>query len=417
MSLKGKLQRMKKHMVFDEGEHKKEKDEQKNKLFENHAEIPFLEEWETFGMKPFFFEDEYCLIREVEYPLSHRHGLYRFSELDEVMQLWNQSSLSHTLSAKGYNKNSLFFFDTETTGLGGGAGNTIFLLGHARVYEDRVIVKQHLLPKPGNEVALYQSFLSEVDITSLVTYNGKAFDWPQVKTRHTLIRDRLPKLPEFGHFDLLHGARRLWKHKMDRVSLGTVENEELGIRRQEDTPGYLAPMLYFHFIKAQEPELLKGVLHHNELDVLSLISLYIHMSKKILSKSHAPKEHSEAYAMAKWFMAHKETDQAVMQLEKLKEKSFEDQDRARLDLSLLYKKQNRLEEAVALWENLSRSQNQKCRYAAVIELAKFFEHQKKEFGKALHIAEQLLTDEAFFSEKEIEKLHVRIARLKRKYSS
>ncbi|PNB46269.1 hypothetical protein C1X64_36925, partial [Pseudomonas sp. GW456-E7] len=89
------------------------------------------------------------------------------------------------------------------------------------------------------------------------------------------IRDRLPKLPEFGHFDLLHGARRLWKHKMDRVSLGTVEKEELGIRRQEDTPGYLAPMLYFHFVKAQEPDLLKGVLHHNEMDVLSLISLYI----------------------------------------------------------------------------------------------------------------------------------------------
>lgn len=420
MSLKGKLQRMKKHMVLDEGEHKIEAGKQENNFADIHTEIPFLKEWEAFGMKPFFFEDEYCLIREVEYPLSHRHGLYSFSELDEVITLWNQSSLSHTLSAKGYNKNNLFFFDTETTGLGGGTGNTIFLLGHARVYEDRVTVKQHLLPKPGNEVALYQSFLSEVDITSLVTYNGKAFDWPQVKTRHTLIRDRLPKLPEFGHFDLLHGARRLWKHKMDRVSLGTVEKEELGIRRQEDTPGYLAPMLYFHFVKAQEPDLLKGVLHHNEMDVLSLISLYIHMSKKILSASYEPKEyieHSEAYAMAKWFMAHKETDQAVKQLERLKEKSFEDQDRAQLDLSLLYKKQNRLEEAVPLWEKLSCSKNQKCKYAAAIELAKYYEHKKKEFGKALYIAEQLLSDAAFLSEKESEKLQVRIARLKRKYSS
>lgn len=97
---------------------------------ENHFDdIPFLEEWEAFGMKPFIYEDEYCLIREVEYPLSHRHGLYSFSELEEVITLWNQSGLSHTLSAKGYNKNNLFFFDTETTGLGGGAGNTIFCLG------------------------------------------------------------------------------------------------------------------------------------------------------------------------------------------------------------------------------------------------------------------------------------------------
>ncbi|AZV51174.1 ribonuclease H-like domain-containing protein [Bacillus halotolerans] len=413
MSLKGKLQRMKKHMVLEEAEHKIEE----NGTSDIRSDIPFLKEWEAYGVKPFFFEDEYCLIREVEYPLSHRHGHYCFSELDEVIALWNKSSLSHTLSAKGYENNSLFFFDTETTGLGGGAGNTIFLLGHARVYKDRVVIKQHLLPKPGNEVALYQSFLSEVDITSLVTYNGKAFDWPQVKTRHTLIRDRVPKLPEFGHFDLLHGARRLWKHKMERVSLGSVEKEELGVRRKEDTPGYLAPMLYFHFIKAQEPDLLKGVLHHNEMDVLSLISLYIHMSKKILSASDMPKEHNEAYAMAKWFMAHKETGQAVNQLERLKEKSFENKDRALLDLSMLYKKQNRLEDAVPLWEKLSHSQHQKCRYTSAIELAKYFEHKKKEFGKALHTAEQLLADEASLSEKETENLHVRIARLKRKYSS
>lgn len=208
-------------------------------------------------MKPFFFEDEYCLIRETVYPLSHRHGRYSFSELDDVMALWNKGGLTHTLSAEGYEKSQLFFFDTETTGLGGGAGNMIFLLGHARVYEDRVAVKQHLLPKPGNETALYKSFLSEVDITSLVTYNGKAFDWPQVKTRHTLLRDRLPKLPDFGHFDLLHGARRLWKHKLERVSLSAVENEELAFKRDEDTPGYLAPMLYFQFLKAEDPALLK----------------------------------------------------------------------------------------------------------------------------------------------------------------
>ncbi len=50
MSLKGKLQRMKKHMVLDEGEHKIEAGKQEN----NFAEIPFLEEWEAFGMKPFF---------------------------------------------------------------------------------------------------------------------------------------------------------------------------------------------------------------------------------------------------------------------------------------------------------------------------------------------------------------------------
>lgn len=74
----------------------------------------------------FLFEDEYCLIRETVYPLSHRHGRYSFSELDDVMALWNKGGLTHTLSAEGYEKSQLFFFDTETTGLGGGAGNMIF---------------------------------------------------------------------------------------------------------------------------------------------------------------------------------------------------------------------------------------------------------------------------------------------------
>ncbi|ATO28550.1 ribonuclease H-like domain-containing protein [Bacillus atrophaeus] len=413
MSLKGKLHRMKKHMGTSEADKKTAVPPDKN----GHSAIPFLDKWKACGVKPFYFEDEYCLIREVVYPLSRRHGLYCFSELEDVMALWNQSDLSHTLSAKGYNQSQLFFFDTETTGLGGGAGNTIFLLGHARVYADKVVVKQHLLPNPGNETALYQSFLSEVDITSLVTYNGKAFDWPQVKTRHTLIRDRLPKLPEFGHFDLLHGSRRLWKHRMDRVSLGTVEKEELSVYRKEDTPGYLAPMLYFHFLKTQDPDLMAGVLHHNEQDVLSLISLYIHLSKKILIPSGSEAEQHETYAMAKWFMAHKEISLAIKQLESIQHQPFEHTDRALYDLSMLYKKQDRLQEAASLWERLMRSDVQKCRYDASIELAKYLEHKKKEYGRALHVTQQLLAEEALLSEKETERLHIRISRLKRKYST
>ncbi|MBY8913732.1 ribonuclease H-like domain-containing protein [Bacillus sp. YC2] len=412
MSLKNKLQRMKKHINIQEAEQKPAAASHS----EQDADIPFAEKWESFGVKPFFFEDEYCLIREVVYPLTHRHGRYSFSELDEVMALWNEGGLTHTLSAEGYEKSQLFFFDTETTGLGGGAGNMIFLLGHARVYDDCVVVKQHLLPKPGNEAALYQSFLSEVDITSLVTYNGKAFDWPQVKTRHTLLRDRLPKLPEFGHFDLLHGARRLWKHKMERVSLGTVEKEELSVIRDEDTPGYLAPMLYFQFLKAEDPVLLQGVLSHNEQDVLSLITLYIHMSKKIFAASDQTSEHREAYAMAKWFIAHKETGRAILQLEALIGKAFEDSDKALFDLAMLYKKQNRQADAVQLWKKLMTSDLHKCRYQSAVELAKYFEHHVKDFRQALQAAKQAAADEEL-SEKEAERLHVRIVRLKRKYFS
>lgn len=123
-------------------------------------------------------------------------------------------------------------FDTETTGLGGGVGNTIFLLGYASVSRKGVTLKQHILPDPGGEIALYKSFLESIDYTTMVTYNGKAFDWPQLQTRHTLIREHLPKLPPFGHFDLYHASRRLWKHKLERTKLSIVEREVLGVKER-----------------------------------------------------------------------------------------------------------------------------------------------------------------------------------------
>ena len=140
------------------------------------------------GAAPYYFEDSFCLIREVTYQLGDQHGLYSFAELPKIVDAWNESEIQHSLSAKGYKPHELFFFDTETTGLSGGTGNMIFLLGHARVFTDKVVVKQHLLTNPGNEAALYKRFLNEVDVESLVTYNGKSFDLPQVKTRHKLLR-------------------------------------------------------------------------------------------------------------------------------------------------------------------------------------------------------------------------------------
>ncbi len=138
-----------------------------------------------------------------------------------------------------------------------------------------MVVRQHILPQPGNEIPLYQSFLERINYDTLVTYNGKAFDWPQLKTQHTLIREHVPKLPEFGHFDLYHASRRLWKDKLERVKLSAVETDILGIKRTSDIPGYLAPMIYFDFIERKDPEILFGILKHNELDVLSLdLSVY-----------------------------------------------------------------------------------------------------------------------------------------------
>nr|WP_304219062.1 ribonuclease H-like domain-containing protein [Fredinandcohnia onubensis] len=380
MSIRGKLNRLKNHIVNEE--EVKQKPLQQSVHLE---EIPYLDKWKEFGAEPFYFDGTYCMVRKVEYPLDFQHGLYSFSKLNDVIKLWNNSVLNHPLSAKGHQVSDLFFFDTETTGLGGGTGNTIFLLGHARVQEDRVVLTQHFLPNPGSEVALYQSFLSSVDYTTLVTYNGKSFDWPQVKTRHTLIRDELPKLPEFGHFDLYHAARRLWKNKLDSVRLSNVEKEILEIQRDGDVPGYLAPILYFDYVENQVPDGIFGVMRHNEIDILSLLTLYIHLSGAVIL-DEKNKYTTDKYEIARWLEALGETSKAQELYKQVVAVDSDKEMKAKLALAFLSKKDKKHEEAIKLFGEVHENGADHDAVLASVELAKYYEHYTKDYNIALDIA-------------------------------
>lgn len=370
---------MKKHLQSDASQINDDTEEPKAATKASHFEIPNLKEWENYGAKPYYTNDEYCLIREVEYDLDYRYGKYRLGDLLPVMEEWQTSNVDHPLSAKGHHASDLFFFDTETTGLSGGTGTTIFLLGYARVLKDKVVVKQHFLPGPGNEVALYQSFLEEVDYTTLVTYNGKAFDWPQVKTRHTLVREHVPKLPAFGHYDLLHASRRLWKNKMESVRLANVEKEILGVQRKDDIPGFLAPMIYFDFVKTHEMQGIKGVLKHNEWDVLTLITLYAHLSKLLLVKS-GERNKEEEYEVGRWYDALGEKEAAAAIYKNLSGSSWE----ATFKLAMLKKQEKNYKEAKTLFLQCFEHESNPHKEMAGIELAKILEHKEKDLSLALH---------------------------------
>jgi len=412
MSLKNKLNRLKKHVVRDETE-------QKSENFQQQSYDPEQLLWDEHNTQIIHYDGQTCFIREVVYPLDYQHGKYQLKEFQHVVSMWNQSDLKHPLSSKDHQASDLFFFDTETTGLGGGAGNTIFLLGQAQVLEDRVVVKQYLLPKPGNEVALYQSFLEGINSKTLVTYNGKAFDWPQVKTRHTLIRELVPKLPAFGHFDLFHAARRLWKKELESVRLAKVENDILGIYRENDIPGFLAPMIYFEFVKQQKPEIIMGVLKHNEIDVLSLITLYIHLSYKLLSTNDKATD-SEHYEVARWLDYVGDQSSALDAYKSLMEKSTKQDVEAKYALALLYKKQKEWKQAINLWNEIVEGSKGKVAIRALEELAKYYEHKEKDLQRATKHTEEMyiLFKEcketlSFIDENDILN---RLNRLKRKFS-
>jgi len=348
-----------------------------------HPDIPYADKWQSMQATPFVWEDEHVMIREVRFPLRHQHGAYTFAQLHETIAAWEASGRQHPLSAAGIQPENLLFFDTETTGLSGGAGNTVFLLGYSRIEGEEVVVRQHFLPSPHAEVTLYHSFLEQAKQSShLVTFNGKSFDWPQVRTRHTLIRNQVQALPTFGHLDLLHGARRLWKDELESCRLAVIEQEKLDVRRQDDLPGYLAPVRYLDFLYSKDPEMIEGVLRHNEIDVLSLITLYVHVSRLLLEHEREEVSQEERFEIARWYEALGDRKTALQAYMTVARSDHPWSVRAKLAVGHLYKRQKDWKRALAVWESCMESPGY-VPEEVYIEAAKLCEHQLGDWEKAL----------------------------------
>jgi hypothetical protein len=121
----------------------------------------------------------------------------------------------------------------------------------------------------------------------LTTYNGKAFDYPLLKTRCLMNGLAAPALFQA---DLLHPARRLWKRILPNCSQATVETVIPGPDRRGDLPGSLAPDIWFAFVRsgaAFPPDnppgpgdysgpagALEGICEHNVKDIFGLASIF-----------------------------------------------------------------------------------------------------------------------------------------------
>lgn len=334
------------------------------------------------------FDDEYVFVHTERLDLDMPIGPYSAGDLFETVSDWQKGSQVHPLSAYGLDVPDLLFFDTETTGLASGAGQMIFLIGLARVTSAGVVIKQYFLPGPGHEAAFFNAFLRDShSLKNLVTFNGKAFDWPRVRTRHQFVRDQVPCLPAFGHFDLLHASRRLWKGRLDSVRLQTVEKEILAMGRKEDVPGKMAPFLYFQFLKRPEARLVKGIIEHNREDVLSLIALYIHLSKKVLGKAACDEE--ENYEIARWYQQIGEDVRARLLFKELAARDTETGIRSKARMAALYKREGHFRHALTLLKSVICEENNPDD-TLYIEAAKLMEHQFNDFEGAIHYTERAL---------------------------
>ncbi|WP_052487475.1 ribonuclease H-like domain-containing protein [Gordoniibacillus kamchatkensis] len=292
----------------------------------------------------------------------------------------------------------LLFFDTETTGLGVGAGNVPFMVGLGFYDADRFVVQQLFIRGPAEEAAMlayFEHLLAR--FTHIVSYNGRSFDWPIVQNRFVLAR-RKRQEDVWRQIDLLYPARSLWRTSLPSCRLSAVESEKLGFRREADVPGSQAPMLYLQYLAEPDPGIIAGVFVHNEHDIVSLAALAIHMAKLLRGKE--PVEElgdEELLRLSLWLdklgraeLAERTRAQLALRLHGGGPRPG--RDRLLLELAAAYKKLGRYDSAAELWRRFvaERGGSFACPVEPYIELAMHGEHRERRYGEALAYTEEAL---------------------------
>lgn len=351
-------------------------------------ERPFYtEQWERAGLKAIDNAFGTVFVREVHYPMTYVHGKYPLHVLKEAIARWQNTT--HPIGTT--QSEQLVFYDTETTGLKG-VGTYIFLNGLLTMTETDFVLKQFVLANPSHEEAfLYESKLWQKDQT-IVTYNGKSFDWPQLETRWTLHRNKLPLLPKQRQIDLMHSAKRIWKKELPNMKLSEIERSKLGFHRHNDVPGYLAPPIYLDAVRSGETNALMTILKHNEYDLLSLITLYIEVSALLTTIDGG--ETANTYTnIGKWYKDLKEPADSMYYLDDVTNSYNQTEaGEAYFLKGFLLKKQQQFEEAYESFEKSVHHVSERQRIEAYVELAKLSEHQFRHIRRAISWTERAISE-------------------------
>ena len=161
------------------------------------------------------------------------------------------------------------FLDLETCGLG---GSMVFLAGTMHWNGEDFVIRQYFARHYGEEAALVAAVAEQArGFDTLVTFNGRSFDGPQLVARATahLVDLRLPS----GHLDLLHVSRRRWKDSLPDCRLQTLERHICRRRRSGDVPSDEVPELYHDYVRRGDAWRLVPVFHHNLLDVITMAEI------------------------------------------------------------------------------------------------------------------------------------------------
>jgi hypothetical protein len=296
----------------------------------------------------------------------------------------------------------LVCLDTETTGLGSGAGTLAFLVGLGWWRGDQFHQLQLLCPDHGEEPALLAAVEAAIPADAwLVTYNGRSFDWPLLTTRYRLQRRDAPA--HAGHLDLLPHVRRLFRHRLGDARLQTVEREMLGVHREEDVAGWEIPDRFLAFVRGGPAEPIAAIATHNAEDVRSLGRLLRHLDVHYADADRRPfAPAGDLFALARAFALAKRFDDALACLgaaearwrppalgspawpygAELPISTTVSREQIRSERARTLRRMGRHEEAVETWEAIARGGRTDA-VRAWIEVAKLREHLLRDPAGAL----------------------------------
>jgi hypothetical protein len=268
--------------------------------------------------------------------------------------------------------------DTETSGLAGGTGTLVFVLGLARVGCETIETCQLLLTAFAGERAMLEEAARWMGRgRTLVTFNGRTFDLPLLAARARLAGMEDP-FEGLAHLDLLHPVRRAFARAWPDCRLGTAERALLGFRRGDDLPGSEAPGVWLDWLRRRDGSRMAAVLRHNHWDLVSLAALALRLGEVYVEPGRWG---GDPLSVARAWLGRGGGERARAILTGHRDAL---DGGGLLELARLHRRAGDWQAACAIWLELAAREPQ-----AREQLAKYHEHVVRDYAAALRWASRL----------------------------
>jgi len=333
-------------------------------------------------------------LKESVFSKDYKHGEFYIGKLSQM----DLKDLYKIINTRGYVSNlrikleDIVFLDIETTGLSSGTGTIAFLVGVGYFDNEKFILKQFFVRDYDEELAMLDELARIIDkYPAITSFNGKSFDWNLLNTRFLLNRIRL-KNSEPIHIDLLHPSRVIWKKRLESCSLSSIEENILSIHREDDIPGMFIPNLYFKYLETKNAVQMKKVIKHNEIDIISMVILLI----KILELIQDPVTNSfDWHGILGVGRIYEKNNDKFRAIEIYKHCTLSKNKYIKIEafknLANLFRKSKEYQNMEICLERILQI-SELPSINIMIDLAKCYEHRKKDYKMALEIVDKALNN-------------------------